>query len=150
MPTEMPTAAKGMAAATFAVAGWLTANVYVPNMPDVQAVGSFRELTGVLGAIVGWSVMGKSVGKGYLRSIGAGWKTMIVLVFFGLLLFGIYEMLLKSVKMHYDGAFEAFLDVFMQMLKRAPPLWTTEVFSTMVISSGIAGLMAEFANRRWR
>ncbi|TAG12464.1 MAG: tellurium resistance protein, partial [Rhodobacterales bacterium] len=46
----MPTGAKAMAAISFAVVGWLTANAYVPNMPEETSVGAFRELTAVLGA----------------------------------------------------------------------------------------------------
>lgn len=149
MPTQMPTAAKAVSALTFAVVGWITADVYVPQMPVVQSVGYFREFTAIIGLFVGWMVMGRSVGKGYLRAIGSGWKTAIVLVFYALLLFGIYEMLLASVKMAYDGAFEATLDVFIKMLDRAQPLLTTSVLAALVIGGGVAGLLAENANRRW-
>ena len=99
MATTMPTGAKAVAAVTFAVVGWLTANAYVPNMPSAESVGSFRELTALLGALIGWRVMGNSVGNGYAAAAGSGWKTVVVLVFYALLLFAIYEMLQQSVKM---------------------------------------------------
>ena len=150
MPTEMPTAAKAVASVSFALVGWVTADVYVPNMPEVQAVGYFRELTAILGAVIGWRVMGRSVGKGYLQAIGSGWKTAIVMVFFALLLFGIYEMLMKSVKMHYEGPMEAALDVFMRMVDRSQPILSVSVLAALVIGGGGAGMLAENANRRWR
>jgi hypothetical protein len=90
MAHPMPTGAKAMAAISFAVAGWLSANAYVPAMPEATSVGYLRELTALLGAIIGWRVMGNAVGKGYVRSIGSGWKTMLVLIFFALLFFGIW------------------------------------------------------------
>lgn len=150
MAIEMPTGAKAMAAISFAVVGWMLANAYVPAMPEAQAVGAFREFTAVLGAIIGWRVMGTSVGKGYVGAIGSGWKTVIVLVFMALLLFGIYEMLLQSVKMRYEGPIEAILDVFGRMLDRAPPLLSTGVLAVALIGGGIAGILTENANRRWR
>jgi hypothetical protein len=146
----MPTGAKAMAAIGFAVVGWITAHTYVLNMEIPTSVGYLREMTAVLGAIIGWRVMGNSVGKGYVRSIGAGWKTMIVLVFFALLTFGLYEMLQLSVKMRYDGPIEAILDVFQRMLDRSFPLASVPVLAVMLIGGGIAGIMAENASRRWR
>jgi hypothetical protein len=150
MPNPMPTGAKAMAAITFAVVGWLTANIYVPNMPEATSVGYLRELTALLGAIIGWRVMGNAVGKGYLRAVGSGWKTMIVLIFFALLFFGIWEMLQQSVRMRYDGPMEAILDVFQRMLDRSIPVLTVPVLVTIAIGGGIAGILTENASRRWR
>lgn len=150
MATPMPNGAKAMAAVSFAVVGWLTANAYVPNMQVPTAVGYFRELMAVLGAIVGWQVMGNSVGKGYVGAVGSGWKTMIILVFFALLLFGIYEMLQLSVRMRYDGPMEAVLDVFDRMWDRSGPLLSTGVLGMMAVGGGIAGVLTENASRRWR
>lgn len=150
MATPMPTGAKAIAAISFAVVGFLLANVYVPAMPEVQSVGRFREMTALLGAVIGWQVMGNSVGKGYVGSVGSGWKTVIVLIFSGLLLFGIYEMLQQSVKMRYDGPGEAIIDVFKRMIDRAPPLLSTSVLAVALLGGGIAGILTENANRRWR
>jgi hypothetical protein len=146
----MPTGAKAMAALTFAVVGWLIANAYVPNMPEPMPVGRFRELTALLGAIIGWRVMGPSVGKTYIEAIGSGWKTVIVLVFFALLLFGIYEMIGQSVKMRYDGPMDAVIDVFRRMMDRSQALLALNVFSVMAIGGGVAGILTENASRRWR
>jgi hypothetical protein len=148
--TPMPTGAKAMAAACFAVVGWITAHVYVQNMDVATSVGRLREITALLGAIIGWRVMGNSVGKGYLRAIGSGWKTMVVLVIATLLAFALLEMLELSVRMRYDGPLEAILDVFQRMLDRSFPLATVPVLAVMLIGGGIAGMLAENANRRWR
>ena len=148
--TPMPTGAKAMAAISFAVVGWITAHVYVPNMPEGNSVGYLRELTAILGAVIGWRVMGNAAGKGYVRAIGSGWKTMIVLIFFALLFFGTYEMLQLSVRMRYDGPMEAILDVFQRMLDRAPPILTPPVLAAILIGGGIAGMLTENASHRWR
>ncbi len=149
MPTQMPTGAKAMSAVAFAVVGWLIANAYVQNMPVVEAVGRVREIAALIGAIVGWRVMGPAVGKGYLESAAAGLKTVIVLVFFSLLVVGIYEMLQESMKMRYEGPLEAIVDIFGRMLERAPTLATSGVIGAMFLGGVIGGILAENANRRW-
>jgi hypothetical protein len=136
MPTQMPTAAKAVSAFSFAVLGWIAADVYVPRMPTAQSVGYLREL-------------GKSVGRSYLKAIGAGWKTTIILVFTALLVFGTYEMLINAFRQYYEGAFEATLDIFMTMAERTPPLLNPTVLLVLVIGGGIAGILAENTNRRW-
>ncbi len=150
MSSPMPTGAKAMAAICFAVVGWLVANAYVPNMPEATSVGYFREYVGVLGALVGWKVMGNSVGKGYWAAIGSGCKTVVVLIIVALLLFGLYEMLQESVRMRYDGPIEAILDVFNRMMIRSVPLLSVSVLAAGAIGGAVAGLLTENASRRWR
>jgi hypothetical protein len=150
MSTPMPTGAKLMAAVCFAVVGWIIANAYIPNMPEAQAMGLFREGVAFLGAIVGWMVMGPSVGKGYVEAAGSGLKTVIVLVFFALLLFSIYEMLMNSVKMRYDGPMEAGLDVLMNMVRRSEALVSVGVIVSMLVGGMVGGILSENAGRRWR
>lgn len=149
MATQMPTGAKLMGALSFAVVGWLIANAYIPQMPEVEAVGFMREMVAAVGAIVGWRVMGSSVGKGYVAALGSGWKTVIVLVFFSLLMFGLYEMLLDSVKMRYAGPGEAIIDVFNKMMVRSRALLSWGCLGAAVIGGGIAGMLTENASRRW-
>jgi hypothetical protein len=150
MATNMPTGAKAIGAASFAVVGWLTANAYVPNLPEATPGGPVYQLMTAMGAVVGWKIMGNAVGKGYWGAIGSGWKTVVVLVFFAMLLFGIYEMLQQSVKMRYDGPFEAVVDVFNRMMERSIPLLTVGVMSVMIVGGALAGVLTENANRRWR
>ncbi len=66
------------------------------------------------------------------------------------MLFSIYEMLQQSVRMRYDGPFEAIIDVFARMLERSQPLLSVGVLAVAAIGGGIAGIMTENANRRWR
>jgi hypothetical protein len=146
----MPTGAKAMAAVSFAVVGWLIANAYVPNMPEATAMGLFREMVAGLGAIVGWRVMGTSVGKGYVGAVGSGLKTVIVLIVVALLFFGVYEMLRQSVKMVYDGPLEAVLDVFQRMMTRSVPLLSVNVLVFAAVGGAVAGILTENASRRWR
>lgn len=150
MPTPMPTGAKLMAAVSFAVVGWVFANYYAMNMPDASAAGPIREGAAVVGALVGWQVMGPSVGKGYVEAAGAGVKTAVVLAVVALFLLALKEMLDNSVKMRYDGALDAILDVFQTALKRSQALVSLGVFATLLIGGIVGGILTENAGRRWK
>jgi hypothetical protein len=150
MPTPMPTGAKLMAAASFAVVGWVFANYYAMNMPDASAAGPIREGAAVIGALVGWQVMGPSVGKGYVEAAGAGVKTAVVLAVVALFLLALREMLDNSVKMRYDGALDAILDVFETAVKRSQAMVSLGVFATLLIGGIVGGLLTENAGRRWK
>jgi hypothetical protein len=150
MATPMPTGAKLIAAICFAVVGWILANYFALNMPDASAVGPIREAAAVIGAVVGWTVMGPSVGKGYVEAAGSGIKTAVVLAFVALFCLALKEMLDNSVKLRYDGALDAILDVFQTMAKRAQSLLSMGVFGTILLGGIIAGLLSENAGRRWK
>jgi hypothetical protein len=150
MAQPMPTAAKLMAAISFAVVGWILANFYAMNMPDASAAGPIREGAAVVGVLVGWMVMGPSAGKGYVEAAGSGIKTAVVLAVVALFLLALSEMLDNSVKMRYDGALDAILDVFQTMAKRSQALLSLGVFGTVLLGGIIAGLLTENAGRRWK
>lgn len=150
MATPMPTGAKLMAALCFAVVGWIMANYYVMNVPETGAAGPVREAAALIGAIVGWRVMGPTVGRGYVEAAGSGIKTAFVLAVAALFLLALREMLDNSVKMRYPGALEAILDVFHTMAKRSQGLLSMSVFATLLVGGVIGGLLSENAGRRWK
>lgn len=150
MATPMPTAAKLMAAISFAVVGWVLANYYAVNMPDAAAVGPIRLAAALVGTIVGWSVMGNSVGKGYVEAAGSGIKTAVILAVLALFLLALSEMLQNSVKMRYEDAVEAILAVVDTMAKRSHALLSMGVVGTVLFGGIVGGLLAENAGRRWR
>ncbi|MFM7335101.1 MAG: TrgA family protein [Tabrizicola sp.] len=150
MATKMPTGAKLMAAVCFAVVGFVLASYYAMNMPDASSVGPIREGAAVVGAIIGWSVMGSSTGKGYVEAAGAGVKTAVVLVAVALFLLALREMLENSMKMRYDTALDAILDVFQTMALRAHGLLSLGVVATVLIGGIVGGLLTENAGRRWK
>lgn len=150
MAQPMPTGAKLMAAISFAVLGWVLANYYAMNMPNASSAGPIREAAALVGAVVGWMVMGPSVGKGYIEAAGSGIKTAVVLAVVALFLLALRAMLENSIKMRYDGALDAILDVFQTMAQLSYALLSLGVFGTILLGGIIAGLLTENAGRRWK
>lgn len=150
MASTMPTASKLMAAVCFAVVGFIMANYYAMNMPDATAAGPIREGAAAVGALVGWWVLGPTVGKGYVEAAGAGVKTAVILAVTALFLLAMREMLINSVKMRYDTALDAILDVFQTMATRSYGLVSLGVFGTILLGGIVSGLLTENAARRWK
>ena len=146
----MPTAAKLFGALSFAVLGWLWGHVFSASLPEGAQVGFMREIVAGVGLVAGWRVAGKGAGKGYYAAMGNGTKTGIVTAFFALLGFGLYEMVVLSTKMRYDGPMEAVLDVFNIMLKYGRLMLTSDMIVSFVAGSVVGGWITEFAGRHWR
>jgi hypothetical protein len=146
----MPTAAKLFGATAFAILGWISANIYANLMPEGAQTGLLREIVAFLGVIIGWRVAGAGVGKGYYAAMGTGLRTGIVLIFFALLGFSIYEMVLQSMQMRYDNPLDAVLGVFDLMLDYGKVMLTTQMIGTLAIGSILGGWFAEFGSRHWR
>lgn len=146
----MPTAAKLFGALAFGALGWVAASLYSQSLPEGVGIGLLREIVAFLGIIIGWRVAGGNAGKGYNAAMGTGLRAGIILVFFALLGFSIYEMVLQSINMRYDGPIEAVLGVFDLMMDYGRLLLTVETIGTLVVGSILGGWLAEFASRHWR
>jgi hypothetical protein len=145
----MPTASKLVAAVAYALLGFLAAQTFVKYLPDGTPLGYFREITAAIGFIVGWMVMGKLTRKGYREAINSGLVTAMLLVFWALLAFSLYFMLRKSMRMMYDGPMEAVLGVFQLMFDYGKMLLVPDMLGVILMGGIVAGLVCEWAGKRW-
>lgn len=145
----MPTASKLVAAVAYALLGFLAAQTFVKYLPDGTPLGYFREITAAIGFIVGWLVMGKLTRKGYREAINAGLVTALILVFWTLLAFSMYFMLRKSMRMMYDGPMEAVLGIFQLMFDYGKMLLVPDMLGVILVGGIVAGLVTEWAGKRW-
>lgn len=145
----MPTASKLVAAACFALLGFIAAQAFIGHLPEGTVVGFFREFTAVIGFAVGWFVMGNLTRQGYGPAIGSGVRTSLTMVFWALLVFSIYLMIKKSMRMMYDGPMEAVVGVFSVMLDHGKLLLAPDMAIILLGGGAMAGVLAEWAGRRW-
>lgn len=146
----MPTAAKIVGAVCFAIFGYLAAMAVIPVLPEGTQIGRMREISAVIGLLNGWFIMGRLTGKGYRAGIGSGIRTAITVVIWALIVFSIYEMILRSTKLRYDGPMEAVTAAFGLMLEYGRMMLTKEIIGTILIGGGVAGFITEWAGRRWK
>lgn len=146
----MPTAAKLTSAIVFALVGWFAARAYIPGLPEGTQTRNFPEITAFLGLIIGWLVMGPAVGKGYWLALGSGIRTSVTIVFWALIGFSIYDMVLQSTKLRYDGPMEALVASFGIMIEYGALLARQDVILVLAIGGIVGGVLAEAVARRWK
>jgi hypothetical protein len=146
----MPTAAKLVAALAFAVLGCLAAEVFKGTMPERTVWGYFTPVSAGIGLLCGWGIMGGLVGRGYQAATGFGLRTMVQAVGLVVIVFSIYEAVLRSTKLRYDGPMEAVLGMFQLALEYLGKMATPPMIGTLLLGGILGGVAAEWANRRWK
>ncbi|MVO14332.1 TrgA family protein [Parasedimentitalea huanghaiensis] len=146
----MPTGARLTAALCLALLAFLLSGEIMPLMPEGTNFGYFTPLNMGLGLVVGWVVMGKRAGRGFVPALNNGISGVAVLLFWGLFIQGTYEMFQKAMRNHYDGPFDALSAIFTIGLDYAIMIFVPEVIVTVLIGAIVSGLATENASRRWR
>jgi hypothetical protein len=150
MPTPMPTAARLMAAFSFFIVAFLAAEAFKPMMPEGTQFGLFSVISGGIGALSGWFVSGALAGRGMMASIGIGVRTSATAVFFTLVLFSGREMLIRAVKHLYHGPMDALQGMMALIAKYALLLANKPDLVILIGGGAVAGMVTEWASRRWR
>jgi hypothetical protein len=146
----MPTAAKFVAAICFAIFGAVAAEVVKPALPEGTQFGYFVPICAIIGLLNGWIVMGVLAGHGYRDAMGSGVRTAIQIVVWGLLVFSIYEMILRSMNVNrYDGPMEAITAAFGLMLDYGKLLLKPAILGTFLVGGLIGGAITEWTGKRW-
>ncbi|WP_127900402.1 TrgA family protein [Solirhodobacter olei] len=146
----MPTAAKLIAALAFFAVAFVAAESFKPLMPPGSQFGYFSLICGGIGAVTGWMVSGAMAGRGTITAIGNGIRSSATIVFFALILFTGREMVIRSMQHMYHGPMDA-LQAMAGMIAKYAVMLTATTELVVLIGGGIlAGLVTEWASRRWR
>jgi len=145
----MPTAARLVAAVSFAGLAYLVSGMIVPLLPDGTQTGMFGVINAIAGFICGWKIMGPRAGHGLRGAIGGGLTTTVAMVVLALFIHASSEMVKLSLRKAYKGATEAVVAVFEIGLDFAVLIATPEVIGTLFFGGILAGLVANAADKRW-
>lgn len=146
----MPTGAKLMGAIWYFGVGYLAALFVLDTFPEEMAARFFPLTIALIGLWQGWYVAGGNAGQGTAAAIGNGVRTSVQIAFFGLSIFALRTMFLRSANLRYDGpgeaaiaALELWLEYFLQSLTM--PIW-----GTLIAGGVLGGVVVEWAWRTWR
>lgn len=145
----MPTAARLAGALAFALLAWYLAGLSLPFFPNTSAPDYWIPASVGIGLIVGWSVCGKRVGRGYNPAISLGVTSAGVMAFGMLFLVSLNEILENSMRLRYAGPIEAVIDIFAQMIELGSYFLDLELVLTLLIGGVICAWLAEFFGRRY-
>ena len=145
----LPTAGKLIGGVSFAVVGWIAALRVLDTMPEGTPATFFPVTIAAIGLWQGW-VAGSRVGKGWSAGLSNGVRTSVQMAFFGLLLFSLRTMFMRSANLRYDSPGEATvatLELFMQYSLQS---LTAPIWATLLVGGLAAGLLTEIAGKLWR
>ncbi|MBD3679400.1 MAG: TrgA family protein [Rhodobacteraceae bacterium] len=145
----MPTGSKLTGFVCFGFLAWFTAGVLIGTFDEPKQTGYMPEIVAVLGALAGWRVMGPRTGDGYNGAAGAGLTTSAVMTVWSVFTFALYEMIVESTKMRYDGPMQAIIGMFELCIEYGMWLISPEVIGTLVVGGIICGFITEFIGKRW-
>jgi hypothetical protein len=146
----MPTAAKAIAALCLAVLGYFASELVKTLLPEITNFGNFSLVNAVLGALVGWIVVGSRAGRGTKDAIANGLTGVAALLFWALFLHASYEMFQLSLKRRFDGPVEAFAAIFEITIEYGTILINPMMVTVLVLGAFITGYLSETAARTWR
>jgi len=146
----MPTAAKLVAALAFAATALFASLAIVAALPEGTVIGYFHYVNAALGAFAGWAVMGRLAGRGYGIAAASGVRTVVVFVFYALLVQALYRMLERAVQTRYSDVMEALAGAVDYLGQDGMTLLTTPPALAILLVGGVlAGVVTEAAARRW-
>lgn len=146
----MPTAGKLIGAILFAaLAYYVTEQAKLALPAEGAGLTMLSPVNGVLGAILGWRVMGANAGQGFVPATGFGLTTIFAVTFWALLIWSAYTMIERAVSGRYKGPVDALLGMADMMLDNARVIVTPGVVGSAVIGSFICAMITEYFSRRW-
>ncbi|WP_109312166.1 TrgA family protein [Ruegeria sp. AU67] len=146
----MPTAPKLVSGLCLLIVAFLVSSMVIENGDEGKNYGMFTYVNMALGVICGWWIMGKRAGRGWTAAINNGLTGIVALVFWGLFVQGVNEMLRLAMRHRYDGPFEALIAIFKIGVEYGQQLVVPEILWTLLIGALVTGLATEEAARRWR
>ncbi len=143
----MTTSNKLIAAICLAALGALVAELVKPQLPEGSDPGHMTLVSAAIGIVVGWRVMGRRAGRSgpiELGLVGVG-----SLVFWGLMVFGLIEMLRLALRRRFDEPIEALEAMVQHAVQYGIYLTHPNVIVTLVVGVVVSGYVTSYAQRRW-
>ncbi|PFG63208.1 hypothetical protein AXZ77_1807 [Thioclava sp. ES.031] len=147
---QIPTLAKLFAALALGATGVFAAQQITPAIPaGVDGAKELWLIMGSFGLLVGWRVVGLSAGRRWVDAINDGLRGGIYVLLWTFSFLGAMQMLKLALRMRYDDVLSAVTDVIGQ----GAAIGVASLGIMPVVTLGLgavgAGLLSEFAHRRF-
>ena len=147
----MPTGGKLIGAIAFAALAYFISDLIKPLLIDTEGsrVGWLSPINGLIGLVMGWTIMGRGAGKTYRQAFGYGLTTLAATIFWCLLAWAGYKMIMRSIARRYDGPVHALQRLAELFLEYGGLIAVKEVVIPAVVGSLYMAWLTEFFARRW-
>lgn len=103
----MPNSARLFGLVGLALVAFFATEIYKTLLPEGMGTGKFTPINMLIGAAVGWRVLGRYAGHGWAQSFTVGLFAASILLFYSLFTWSFVEMIGNSMNLRYDGPVEA-------------------------------------------
>jgi len=145
----MPTAPKLIATLLFGTLAFYVSDLVKPLLPPGTQFGYFSIVNLLVGALMGWRISGTRAGHSVRASLGYGLTTAAVTVFWCLLIWSGYLMVEASMRLRYDGPFEALQAMGGMMIEFTRTMATGPILGSLLVGSLFFGWLTEQVARRY-
>lgn len=147
----MPTGGKLIGAIAFAALAYFISDLLKPLLEPTEGtrVGALSWVNAIFGLLMGWTLIGKWVGKTYLQSVGFGLTTLAATVFWCALFWAGHKMLGHSVDLRYDGPTEALSDMGKMFVEHLRLIGNQAILIPALVGAVFFSWLTEFFGRRW-
>ena len=146
----MPNAPSLIAATCLAIIAFIVSGQIMPLFEEGKDFGYFTHVNMVIGAIVGWKLLGPRAGQGMTQGLTNGITGVAVMVFWALFVQGCYEMFRLAMRNRYGGPFEAVLAIFEIGYEYAILIAQPNILATLAVGALFTGALTEYISRIWR
>ncbi len=145
----MPTAAKLVAAAFFAILAWFAAELVKFHLPESTRMGLMSYIAGFFGLLTGWVFMGRRAGDTMTFALSYGFSASVILSFWSVFYFAFETMIHRSLDKRYKGATDALMGMVDLMREYGVYLFKWDVLIVLVVGGFIGGWLTEKTARKW-
>ncbi|MEO0939863.1 MAG: TrgA family protein [Pseudomonadota bacterium] len=146
----MPDGARLTGAVLMGLLGYVLSMFVVPLMEEDTNFGWFFHINVLIGLLVGWRWIGSRAGRSWVSAINVGLTGGFVLIFWGIFVQAVNEMVRLAMKNRYDGAFEAGIAIFEIGTEYGILIGTPLILVTAALWGVLTGFLVEVAWRIWR
>ncbi|KEO61225.1 hypothetical protein DT23_09990 [Thioclava indica] len=147
---QIPTMAKFFAAISLAGTGFFTANEIIPALPQgVEGASILPLVASSFGLLLGWRVVGLHPGRPWMSAISDGLRGALYMMAWSYAFLGAAQMLKLALRMRYDDAVEALVDIIGQGAAIAQASFSVDVLIVLICGAVLAGGASEWAYRKY-
>jgi hypothetical protein len=145
----MPTASKLIAALLFGALAWFVSDLVRPLLPEGTQDGLFLPVNGIVGLVIGWTIMGARAGRGMRAAFGYGITTALIIVFWCVFIWSGYLMVDASMKLRYDNPMQALQSMGLMMVDYARLMATPAILGSLFVGALLFGWLTDQVARRY-
>lgn len=148
----MPTAARIVAAVCIAFIAWVVSGLVKQAMPDEPTFGYFVPICVVVGAICGWTILGRRADRGklgYANAVGVGLSAMAMTVFWVLLFVSSWESFTIAVQRTFHDPMKVIYNLYPIALDHLRTMSDVDIIVWLVAGGAITGILAHLAGQKW-